>query len=435
MGDARGDIRYAAHGDRHLAYRVFGDGVPVVYVPSQFIAISDMDEEPAHERFLSSLATFAGVIVFDRQGLGLSDPMAGVPTVDDWAAQILSVLDAEGIESAHLLAHSVGALPAVTLSVTRPDRVRGLILAMAVLAWDLPAGVNRDEMTAGAVPGRQGPVDYVAQLAPSRSGDRRFREWWDRAGRRGASPTVAQALLELQATGTVAELERSVTVPTLVIERPSMSWGMGRPSSTGRAIPGARVVEVPGIDALPWLGDSAALVAEVEEFITGSRRPSVADRSLLTVMFTDVVGSTDAAARLGDAVWRDLLETHDRLVRQELTRCDGREIHAAGDGFLATFSTPSRAVYCAVRLHRAVAQLGLDLRVGIHCGEVEVRGDDLAGIAVHIAARVQALANPGETLITSTAREASVGSDFMVGSRGTHTLKGVPGDWTLFSVT
>ena len=428
-----GEVRYARHGEGHLAYRMWGEGPPLIYVPSQFIAISDMDDEPAHERFLLSLAKFATAIVFDRRGIGLSDPMSAPPTIDGWVDQIVSVMDACGFDRAYLLAHLIGAVPSMTLAVNRPERVQGLILAMAVLHWGLPRDVDLDQLRATARPGEDAPVDLFAVLAPSRLTDARFREWWDRAGRRGASPAVAQALLDMHARCDARPLEAKVAVPTLVIDRPDRDWGLARPPSIGGAIPGVHAVEVPGVDAMPWLPDSEAVVAEIEEFITGRRRSAAVTRTLLTVMFTDVVGSTDTAARLGDAGWRDTLETHDRIMRRELARHDGREIDTAGDGFLVTFPAPTQALQCASRLHRAMNGIGVRLRIGIHCGEVEVRDHSLAGIAVHLAARIQAKAGPGETLISSTAREAMVGSDLVVSPRGRHTLKGVPGQWALFA--
>jgi class 3 adenylate cyclase len=432
-GQADGEIRYAKHGSGHLAYRVWGQGPPLVYVPSVFIPISDMDDEPAHDRFLARLAAFATTIVFDRQGVGLSDPMTEPPTVDGWADQILSVVRAAGFERAFLLANALGAAAAATLAITQPERVQGLILALGILRWDRPAEFS--DLVGAAVPGTDSGIDVVSQLAPSRVDDPRFRQWLDGAGRRGASPAVAQALLDMQARSDVGGLQASAQLPVLVIERPDRPLSVFGPASTGSSIPGARVVEVAGIDVLPWLPDSEALVAEVEEFVTGARGSAARPvRTLLTVMFTDVVGSTDTAARLGDAGWRDVLETHDRLMRHELGRFDGREIDTAGDGFLVTFTTPTTAVRCATRLHRAMREIGVQLRVGIHCGEVEVRERSIAGMAVHLAARVQSKADPGETLLTSTAREAMVGSGIGVAPRGVHTLKGVPDEWAVFAV-
>jgi class 3 adenylate cyclase len=434
MAGAAGEISYASHGDGHLAYRTWGDGPPLLYVPSQFVAISDMDDEPAYERFLLGLAAFATVIAFDRRGIGLSDPMVDPPTLEGWAEQIASVLDACGFDSAYLLAAAFGALPATIFAVERATRVRGLILAMANAGVpDVDLGVDAERMRASATPGADNAVDMLALLNPSRVDDTRFREWWDRAGRRGASPSVARALLELQAARDVTSLEPALAVPTLVIGRPAHAFGALRPWF-GEGVPGARVAEVGGVDWMPWLPDSEAVVAEIEEFITGGRGARVGTRALLAVMFTDVVGSTDAAARLGDAEWRDVLETHDRVLRRELARHAGREIDSAGDGFLSTFATPSEAARCATRLHRAMQEIGIQLRVGIHCGEVEVRQDNIAGIAVHLAARVQAKAAPGETLLTSTAREAMVGAEVAMASRGLHELKGIPDRWELFAI-
>jgi len=431
---AAGQIRYAKHGEAHLAYRTWGDGPPLVYVPSQFIAITAMEDEPAYERFLSRLGGFATVITFDRLGIGLSDPMPAAPTLEDWTAQIENVITAAGFDSAFLLAHAFGGVPAITLAATRPERVRGLVLAIALSGTTLPPDVPLDQVTAAAQPNAVGQtMDFVAILAPSRVDDPAFRRWWDDAGQRGASPAVAQSLLALQSNLDASEHVASIKVPTLVIRRPaytSFPW----PGATQADVPGARVAEVGGIDLLPWLPDSDAIVAEVEQFVTGEHHQREARRVVLAVMFTDVVGSTTSAVKLGDRQWTDLLEIHDRVLRRELGRHDGTEIDTAGDGFLSTFATPSQAIQCASRLHRAMDEIGLQLRIGIHCGEVELRDPGIAGIAVHIAARVQAKASPGETLGTSTTREIVTGSGVDLTLKGRYALKGVPDRWALFAV-
>lgn len=434
MSGDGGEIRYAAHGDAHLAYRTWGSGPPLLYVPSQFIPIVAMDEDPTYQRFLVGLARFATLIVFDRQGIGLSDPMHAPPTVDDWADQLVSVLDATGHDSAYLLAHAWGGLPAVTLAATKPDRVRGLVLALAAVAAMSPASGSIDAMVASARPSEPASsFDFLQFLAPSRVEDPAFRRWWSNAGQRGASPAVAQQLLKLQATADVRDLTSHVEVPTLVITRTGTNQLLAT-APFGLQIPDARVVDVAGVDVLLWLPDSNAVVAEVEEFMTGARQPTVANRRLCAVMFTDVVASTTSAARLGDDRWRDVLEAHDRVLRAELARHGGTEIDTAGDGFLATFATPTDAVRCAARLHHAITALGIQLRIGLHCGEVEVRANNIAGIAVHLAARVQASAQPGETWTTSTVREATIGTDARFTCQGEFDLKGVPDRWTLYRV-
>jgi class 3 adenylate cyclase/pimeloyl-ACP methyl ester carboxylesterase len=430
-----GDIRYAEHDGGHLTYRMWGNGPPLLYVASQFIPIAAIEEQPAYERFLSSIATFATVIVFDRKGVGDSDPMRGVPTVEDWAAQLESVLDAAGLESTYLLGHGWGGLPTVTLAATRPERVIGLVLAMALGTPGTPGNVAVEEVVTSARPARSpASLDLLRLLSPTRADDVAFRTWWESAGRRGAPPVVAQQLLELQVSSDVSSLIPTVHVPTLVIERPSARKLMPNTAPFGADIAGARVVDVDGIDTLIWLPDSDAVVAEIGDFVTGAPHPLQAHRHLLTVMFTDVVASTAAAARLGDDRWRDVLDTHHRLMRAELMRHGGTERGTAGDGFLSTFPTPSAAARCAQRLHRAMAEAGVRLRVGIHCGEIEVRADQLAGIAVHIGARVQAKAEPGETWVTSTVKEVMTGSQFEFVARGAHDLKGVPGRWHLYVV-
>jgi len=429
-----GEIRYAPHGDAHIAFRTWGDGPPLVYVPSQFIAITAMEDEPAYERFLSNLGTFATVVTFDRLGLGLSDPMSGAPTIEDWCAQIESVMTAAGFDRAFILAHAFGGIPAITLAATRPERVQGLVLAIALTGTSLPPDVPLARVTSAARPNAsEQSMDFASMLAPSRADDPAFRRWWDDAGQRGASPAVAQSLLALQAQADAAEHLASITVPTLVIKRPAYG-GFPWPGAQEADIPGARVVEVAGIDLLIWLPDSDAVVAEVEQFVTGEHRRGEARRVVLAVMFTDVVGSTSSAVKLGDRQWTDLLELHDRLLRRELARHDGTEIDTAGDGFLSTFATPSEAIRCATRLHRVMEEIGLQLRVGIHCGEVELREPGIAGITVHIAARVQARAAPGETLVTSTTREVVTGSGVGLTLKGRYGLKGVPDRWALYTV-
>jgi len=428
-----GEIRYAEHGDAHLAYRTWGDGPPLLWVPSQFIPVSSMDDEPSYERFLNGLASFSTVIGFDRLGIGLSDPMGDEPTTDDWTVQLESVMTAAGFESAFVLAHGFGAIPAIILSATRPERVRGLVLAMGQAAAIVPPELIA-QVTGTARPNAHtDELDMLRELAPSRADDPAFRKWWDDAGRRGASPAVAQALLRLQADANATQYVDAVSAPTVIITRPRYS-GFAPGRLVPAEIPGARTVEVDGVDVFAWLPDSDAIVAEVEDLVTGERHGGSTTRSLLAVMFTDVVESTPSAVRLGDRQWTDLLEVHDRTLRLEVARAGGTEIDSAGDGFLTTFPTPSQAVQCARRLHRAIDEIGLRLRIGIHCGEVELREPGIAGIAVHIAARVQSKASPGETLVTSTTKDIVTGSGVALTQKGRYALKGVSGRWVLYAV-
>jgi class 3 adenylate cyclase len=428
------DILYAPHGDVHLAYRMWGDGPPLLYVPSQFVPIVAMDEEPAYERFLARLASFSTLIVFDRNGIGHSDPMRVEPSIDDWAAQMVSVLDAAKFESSYIVAHGYGGLPAVTLAATQPERVLGLVLAIAASHAAPPEGRSADDLIATARPSQTSDFDFLSVLAPTRAHDVAFRAWWDSAGRRGASPAVAQQLIRLNSSGDVRPLASLVQAPTLVIDRPSAHAALSSPGGFGAEIPDSRTVEIDSPDVLAWLSGSDDVLAEIEEFVTGSRPALQAQRRLLAVMFTDIVGSTSAAADVGDDRWRDMLDIHDRVLRAELARHGGKEIDSAGDGFLSTFTTPTDAVRCARRLHTEMERVGLRLRIGLHCGEVEVRGENIAGIGVHLAARAQAQAQPGETLVTSTVREALIGSEFVFASRGAHELKGFPDPWELFGV-
>ena len=430
MAGTEGELRYAPHRDRHLAFRTWGEGPPLLYVPSQWIPISEMTDEPEYERFLQGLASFATVIAFDRLGVGQSDPMDGPPTVDDWVDQMESVLAGAGVDSAHVLANGISGAAAVVLAERAPDRVRSLVLAMAAVGFRLPDDFDMTPIRGSAVPGATGDVvDFLALLVPSRAGDPRFRQWWDRAGRRGAAPAVAQALLEMQSRVDALEASRRVTVPTLVLRR-------GRPAGFSQGVeaevPDSLVVQLEGRDVLAFV-DSDAVVTEIEAFLTGQRRAAPTVRPMLTLMFTDVVGSTSAAAELGDRRWRDLLEEHDRLLRHTVERHGGTAVDTAGDAFVSTFPAPTAALRCAARLHREMEDLGLQLRVGIHCGEIEVRDRNIAGIAVHLAARVEALADPGTTFVSSTVREATLGSGHTFEPRGEHQLKGVPGVWSLWA--
>jgi class 3 adenylate cyclase len=437
--------RYASRGDLDIAYQVIGDGpVDLVAMPGPFVPIDSIDSEPSMYRFYRRLSSFCRVIRFDHRGMGMSSRIgADKITPACWAEDALAVMDAVGCESATILASGFTAMSALFLAADRPERVANLVLingsARVLWAPDYPAGTH----PRAAVPftsvamepdAVDRGVDVLAAIAPSVAHDQAFRTWWDAAGNRAASPSMArrsgQALVDADARDKLP----LVTSPTLIMHRKDATFvGVEHGRYLAKHIVGARYLELPGADTLYWVGDTMPVLAEIEEFVTGSRGGSDAERVLTTIVFTDIVGSTQRAAALGDDHWRDLLDSHDNLVRRELRRFGGREVNTAGDGFVATFSSPSVALDCAEQVVDAVRTLGLEVRVGIHAGEVEVRGQDIAGMAVHIGARVAALAGAGEVLVSSTVREIVTGSHRTFTDRGEHELKGVPGHWCLYA--
>jgi class 3 adenylate cyclase len=437
--------RYASRGDLDIAYQVIGDGpVDLVVMPGPFIPIDSIDSEPSMYRFYRRLASFCRVIRFDHRGMGMSSRIgADKVTPACWAEDAVAVMDAVGCGSATILASGFTAMSALFLAADRPERVSNMVLingsARVLRAPDYDFGTplggadlfTRVAMEPDAV--EQG-VDVLEVMAPSVSGDQAFRAWWDAAGNRAASPSMARrasrALIDADARDKLA-LVRS---PTLVMHRADSTFvGVGHGRYLAEHIDGARYVELPGADTLYWVGDTMPILAEIEEFITGSRGGWDAERVLTTIVCTDIVSSTERAATLGDDRWRDLLDSHDNLVRRELRRFGGREVNTAGDGFVATFISPSVALDCAKEVVEAVRALGIEVRVGIHAGEVEVRGQDIAGMAVHIGARVAALAGPSEVLVSSTVREIVTGSHRTFTDRGEHELKGVPGRWCVYA--
>src|SRR4051794_2916536 len=413
-------------------------------MPGPFIPIDSIDSEPSMYRFYRRLSSFCRVIRFDHRGMGMSSRIgADKITPACWAEDAVAVMDAVGCDSATVLASGFTAMSALFLAADRPERVAALILlnagARTLWAPDYQAGAPLDG-TSSFVSVATEPdaleqgLDVLEIVAPSVSKDLAFRTWWDSAGNRAASPSMArranQALIDADARD---KLEL-ITSPTLVMHRADARFvRVGHGRYIAEHISGARYVELSGADTLYWVGDTTPILAEIEEFITGKRGGSDLERVLTTIVFTDIVGSTERAAVLGDDHWRNLLDSHDTVVRRELKRFGGREVNTAGDGFVATFSSPSVALDCSEAIVDAVRSLGIELRVGIHAGEVEVRGQDIAGMAVHIGARVAALAHPGEVLVSSTVREIVTGSHRTFTERGEHRLKGVPGTWCVYA--
>jgi class 3 adenylate cyclase len=430
-----------------IAYQVFGDGpIDLLVLPGPSVPIDSIDDEPSMYRFHRRLAAFSRVIRFDQRGTGMSSRVSSLAELGPnyWAEDAIAVLDAVGSEQATILAPSWTATSGVVLAADHPERVRSLVIvngaARALWAPDYPVGARVELaeplMTVAMEPDavEQG-FDILKLIAPSVADDEAFRAWWDLAGNRAASPSMARAVSKVVAESDVRDSLPRITAPTLILHRESATFvAVGHGRYLAEHIAGSRYVELPGADVPYWVGDVAPLLDEIEEFITGVRGQSDAERVLTTILFTDIVGSTKRAAALGDHRWHDLLDKHDKVVRHELDRFGGREVNTAGDGFVAAFTTPSVAIDCAEAIVDAVRVLGIEVRAGIHVGEVEVRGADVAGMAVHIGARVAAFAGPSEVLVSSTVRETVTGSRRKFAARGEYELKGVPGVWALHAL-
>jgi class 3 adenylate cyclase len=443
------ETRYARTVDgAYVAYQVLGEGPVDLLEPAggSYVSMDVRDEEPRWCQFERRLSSFSRLIRFDPRGVGLSDPIATAspPSIEDLAGDAESVLDAAGSERAAILGQGWGGLVAILLSATRPERVQALVLGHACArltqAPDYPHGVPAevfDDFVNGVlrVEGGTEPVDDVALLLPSLAHDAAFRRWWQRAGRAGASPAVARAHYEIARNSDLRAALTTITAPTLVVHRKDNRY---YPPPLGRYlaahIPGARYVELDGADHFLWAGDAGSALDAIEEFLTGALGRGEPDRLLATVMFTDIVGSTARAVEIGDHRWRGLLDAHDHLVRRQLEHARGREVKTTGDGFLATFDGPARAIRCALAIRDAAHQIGVEVRAGLHTGEVEQRGDDIAGIAVHLTQRVSGLANAGEVLVTRTVVDLVAGSGLHFDDHGEHELKGIPGTWRLYAV-
>jgi class 3 adenylate cyclase len=436
--------RYARSGDVHIAYHMTGDGpVDLLLVPDGVIPIEAIPEEPSFDRFVRRLGRFCRVIRFDRRGMGLSDPVtpANPPTLEQWMEDAEGVLDAVGSDRAALLGMAEGGFVTTMLAATRPERASALVLVHATPGWNAEPfhhGVAAEvlERLDSTVDTAWGDLDWSVPLfAPSAANDQRYRDWLQRAVRHALSPAMARAVFEVVFRSDIRDILPAVGIPTLVIHRRGNEYLDPEHSRyLAEHIPEARYLEVDGVDHVPYLGDQEPILQAIEEFLTGSRPRPQADRILATILFTDIVGSTETAAEVGDERWRDLLLDHYDLARGELERFGGRLVGTVGDGILATFDGPARAVRCACAMVDAMRRLGLEIRAGLHTGEVEVLGTDLGGIAVHIGARIMSLAGSGEVLASSTVKDLVAGSGIRFDDRGTHRLKGVPEDWRLFTV-
>jgi pimeloyl-ACP methyl ester carboxylesterase len=430
---------YAKSGDVNVAYQVLGDGpLDLVYVWGWISHLDFQWMDPTVAGFLRRLASFSRLIMFDKRGTGLSDPVGSAPGFEERMDDIRAVMDAVGSERASLLGFSEGAALSALFAASHPERVTRLILydsvavgAMVAEALDA-SGVEQARTVRGTID-RWGEGETMDWVAPSLGDSALQRRFWGMFERASMSPGMALSLWEVIAREDVRDVLPSIRVPTLVLHHADSPI----PASQGRLmaelIPGARYVELPGRDHLPGAGDQEAIAGEVEEFLTGTRAGGRPDRVLATVLFTDIVDSTKRATELGDTAWRELRERHDALVRARLELFQGREVKQTGDGFLASFDGPARAIRCACSIGEELRELGVEIRAGLHTGECELIGDDLGGVAVHIAARVGAHAGSGEVLVSGTVKDLVMGSGIDLADRGAHELKGVPGEWRLFA--
>ena len=440
------ETHYAKSGDVNIAYQVVGDGPLDLVLVHGWVQSFDPGWDIAPiERFYRRLASFSRLILFDKRGTGLSDRVAldDLPSLETRMDDMRAVLDAVGSNRAAVLGHSEGGAMCALFAATYPERTQALVMdgSAARTRWapDYPLGATDEEIEELERSILEGwglelVRTLLQQTGPSIADDEELVRAHTRATLRAASPAAAAALTRMSATIDIRHVLPAIRVPTLVMFRANEI--MAEPSRyVGERIPGAKIVELPGADHMPWLGDQDAALAEIEEFLTGVRPHPALDRVLATVLFTDIVGSTELAADLGDRRWRDLLEQHNGLVRRELDRFRGRELSTAGDSFLATFDGPARAVACAVSIRDGSRTLGLQIRFGLHTGELELIGSEIRGIAVHTGARVAAKAEPGEVLASSTVRDLVAGSGLEFEDRGSHELKGVPGEWRLYAVS
>jgi class 3 adenylate cyclase/esterase/lipase len=430
------ETRYARSGDVSIAYQVTGSGdFDLVFLPG-FVSNLDLTwENPSLTHLFSRLGGFSRVILFDKRGTGLSDRVAGVPDLEARIDDIRAVMDAVGSERAALFGVSEGGAMSMLFAATYPDRTRALVLYGTYahyLTWVLSGKMLEAFVE---VIGRAWGSGATAQFfMPSKASDENFRREWARWERSGASPSAAVALTRMNADIDIRPILPAIRVPSLVLHRtgdPRVNVEAGR--YLANHIPGAKYVELPGEDHVPF-DITDLLVDEVEEFLTGSRSEVEVDRVLATVLFTDIVDSTKRAAELGDRQWRALLDRHDAAARSQIGRFRGHEVKSLGDGFLATFDGPARAVRCAAAIAGSVQPLGLTVRSGLHTGEIELNRDDIGGIAVHTAARVVSMAGPGETLVSSTVRDLVAGSGLRFEDRGHHALRGLPEKVHLYTV-
>jgi len=437
------ETKYARNGEIHLAYQTLGTGPPDLLAVSSgpLSHVEQIWEQPTLARVLRRLASYGRLILFDQRGTGLSDPVAPheVPRLEEYVEDMRVILDEVGSKRAVVLGYAAGGAPAMMLAATHPERVESLILwtpyARLRIDDDYPIGVTPDvvDKLVGLTLAGWGKGAAIPTLAPSMANDEPFRAWAAQLERLAASPGTAAALIAQWHDIDVRRVLPAIRVPTLVLSLKNQPvYSPMHSRYVADHIPGARFVELEGTDLLD---ETDAMFRAIDDFLGASYHQSDPDRSLGTVLFTDIVGSTAMAARIGDLRWRDLLEAYNRILNRQVERFRGRLIDTAGDGALVLFDGPARAIACAEAIRDALRAIGLDVRTGLHTGELEERDDGgIGGIAVHIGARIMALAGPGEILVSRTIKDLVAGSSLRLESRGVHQLKGVPESWEVFAV-
>ena len=436
------ETRFTRVDDLDIAYQVVGPAaeLDLVFVPGWVSHLEAMWELPEFAHFLERLADMGRLVMFDKRGTGLSDRVTGMPTLEQRADDIAAVMDAAGSDRAAIVAWGEGAVIAALFAATHPERVTALVLgSLSVRMTDGARPVVPDPATmqafSAAVETGWGQASLVPLLAPSRAEDTRFLSWFRRWERLSSTPNAAAATLRWAMEFDLASILPSIQARTLIVHRVGNGLiDLESVRAAAKLIPDVRCAELPGADVLVYVGDTDAMMDVIQEFLTGGQAPADFDRSLATVLFTDIVGSTQTADRLGDRRWRYLLDEHHARIRRLLERYRGVEVDTAGDGFFVTFDGPARAIRCACAVRDAVREVGIEIRAGLHTGEVERRGDAATGLAVHVGARVAGLAQASEVLVTSTVQMLVLGSGIGFADRGRHRLKGVPDQWQLFAV-
>ena len=431
-------IRYAKAGPVHVAYQVFGDGpVDLVLVPGFVSHLDVWWGEPAHARWLRRLGQSARVILFDKRGTGLSDRVDRQPDMDARMDDVRAVMDAVGTERAAIMGISEAGSLASLFAASHPSRCQALVLygAFARFSSWFPTETALQAFYDYADTS-WGTGASLPMFVPSMVGNKAFEEWWGRFERLGAPPAACIEIMRLNSQIDVSAILPTINVPTLVLHREgdvAVSVEGGREIAS--LVPDARYVELPGADHIPFVGDNAEEIVDViREFLTGSRAPVPLNRILATVLLTDIVGSTAKVAALGDRRWRELLDEHDKVTRAELTRFRGREVKSLGDGFLATFDGPARAIHCTQSIMTALRPLGIAIRAGLHTGEVEIADGDIRGIAVHITSRLADLGRSDDIVVSRTIKDLVAGSGISFEDFGTRVLRGVPEAWQLYLV-